>query len=533
TVLGSLRGDLVFRALAADPRGPTVAAGPGFVARFSRPNRISFTPNVPADVAALALDGAGNAVIAGGTFLRKLASDDRTVTFTATLPAAARAVAVHSAGDIVAAGDGFASRYDSSGRLLHTTAFPDRRLNGVALDRGGEAVVVGTAGTDAFVARITASGAVAWSKLVGGAADDAAVAVAIDSRGRAIVAGNSDSADFPVLPGALPSCRRGGPFLLACERDGTLVRATRLQGIGFDRATAIALDAQDRVTVAGSAASRVFFSTPGAAQARFGGGDSDAFAARIDLERPPGTMIACLLNAASLQPGNLAFFPLGTIAPGEIVSLFGTGLGPSDPAHTRLDERGAVANELGGTRVLFDGVPAPLLYVSETQVNAVVPFGLNAAEARVELRHGGAVAGPSLLPVADAVPAVFTLDGSGIGQAVVLNQDGTLNSTANPAARGSVVTFWATGFGRMAPGMADGAVAPLALPLPAPQLTVRVAMRGAAAEVLYAGAMPGAVAGAIQVNARVPSEINFGSSIPLLLTVGEHSSQLQVTLAVD
>jgi hypothetical protein len=73
---------------------------------------------------------------------------------------------------------------------------------------------------------------------------------------------------------------------------------------------------------------------------------------------------------------NALTFRAASIAPGQIVSLFGAGLGPATPTGPVLDAAGRVGTASGGTRVLFDGIPAPVLYASSGQVNMAVPYGL-------------------------------------------------------------------------------------------------------------------------------------------------------------
>jgi uncharacterized protein (TIGR03437 family) len=189
---------------------------------------------------------------------------------------------------------------------------------------------------------------------------------------------------------------------------------------------------------------------------------------------------------------------------------------------------------LGGTQVLFDGVPAPLLYASANQINAVVPYEVRAPVTKMTVQGAAGTDGPRAMPVADAVPAIFTFDSSGIGQAAVLNQDNTYNTVSNPAARGSIITFYATGTGLMNPPVADGSVTSTSLPpnrQPTPKLPISVQIRGQDAQVQYAGAAPGYVSGLLQVNVQVPTNINFGNLIPLSLTVGSFTSQLQVSIA--
>lgn len=228
--------------------------------------------------------------------------------------------------------------------------------------------------------------------------------------------------------------------------------------------------------------------------------------------------MACVLNAASFLPGNESFFPLGTVAPGEIVSVFGTGLGPNGTA-------------------AFDGLPAPVTYSGSNQLNVIVPYGIDAAgPTRVTVQQGGASYGPVVLPVDTSVPGIFTYDGSGIGHAAVLNEDGAYNTTGNPAQRGHIITFYATGAGRMNPPVQDGAIASTTIApsqQPVPRQAVSVTIRGTPAQVLYAGAAPAYIAGLIQVNVVVPTTINFGSNVPLVLTIGNNASQYEVSVAVQ
>jgi uncharacterized protein (TIGR03437 family) len=142
------------------------------------------------------------------------------------------------------------------------------------------------------------------------------------------------------------------------------------------------------------------------------------------------------------------------------------------------------------------------------------------------IERNGVTYGPWKLPVAPAVPGIFTIDSSGNGQAAVFNQDGTINSPSNPARKGSVIVIYATGAGLMDPPMADGAIAPLSLPLPKPRLGVAVRVGGFDAAVQYAGAAPGLVAGAIQVNALVPDGVPVGDAVSLVFYADGYGSGL-------
>jgi uncharacterized protein (TIGR03437 family) len=233
--------------------------------------------------------------------------------------------------------------------------------------------------------------------------------------------------------------------------------------------------------------------------------------------------IGSLVNAASLLSSPLA--------PGEIVSIFGRGLGPVDGATLRLTASSAVDNLLAGTRVMINGQAAPLLFSQAGQVNTIIPYSAaGRSSIEVQLEYQGVRSSPATFAVAEAAPAIFTNDSSGRGQGAILNQDTSINSAFNPADSGSIAVLFATGAGQMLPVSGDGAItgATLARPL----LAVAVNVDGQDAVVLYAGSAPGLVAGVLQVNFRLPPQVRTGAAVPLLLKVGRFTSQSGVTLAI-
>ena len=227
-----------------------------------------------------------------------------------------------------------------------------------------------------------------------------------------------------------------------------------------------------------------------------------------------------VLSAASLRPGPLA--------PGEIITLIGSAIGPADPTQ---NTDGTIQTALGGTRVLLNGQPAPLLYASSNQINAVVPYGLTGDNATLVIEAQGQKLAKLTLPVIGAVPGLFTIDGSGAGPGAILNEDYSGNSPSNPAPRGSVVSLFATGAGQMDPSAADGQIAD-GTTLTKPVLPVSVQIGGIAAEMLYAGIAPGLISNVLQVNVRLPDEIAPDYAVPILVQVGSVRSQAGVTIAV-
>ena len=154
---------------------------------------------------------------------------------------------------------------------------------------------------------------------------------------------------------------------------------------------------------------------------------------------------------------------------------------------------------------------------------------------RVAVEYRGRRSVAVSISVTNSMPAVFTRDRSGKGEASMLNQTGCCNSESNPAPRGSIGGLYATGAGQSSPAGIDGYVVPTLKKVAdyaAPREMVRVTVGGKPAEVVYAGAAPHFVAGLLAVNFRVPMDAPIGSAVPLVLTVGNAGSPIQVTMAV-
>jgi hypothetical protein len=143
--------------------------------------------------------------------------------------------------------------------------------------------------------------------------------------------------------------------------------------------------------------------------------------------------------------GNAASYGTGPIAPGEIVTLMGNGLGPQQGVAPQATLESPYPIEAAGVEVTFDGTPAPLLWVQDSQINAVAPWSLTPGQnTQVCVFYNNVNANCLTWPVALTAPAVFTVDGV---HAAAVNQDGTINSADNPAPVGSIVAVWATGLG--------------------------------------------------------------------------------------
>ncbi len=456
--------------------------------------------------------------------------------------------------------DGFVAKLSADGSALAYSTYlggsADDVATSVALDGTGRMYVAGYTRSldfpvtptgfqrrqadnglyeDGFIVLLSAAGQeLLRGTYLGGSAGDRVNAIALDSPGVVLAAGQTASVDFP---GASAPCETG----YGGRRDAFVARldlerssppeALFLGGRGDDEGQAVAAASGGIAVVVGATRSPNFPTTQGAYSTAYRQGfrGGDAFVARVAFgssAAAPCLAHGGIVNAASLLPG--------PVAPGEIVSLFGAGLGPETLVAFTVDASLTVAKELAGVRVLFDGAPAPVLAASAGQVNAIVPYAVGGrAETRISVEYQGRRTAEVVVPVAAAAPAIFTLNASGVGPGAILNQDNTVNSPDNPAPRGSVIQIFATGGGETRPAGVDGRVAsPVFGPIPSQALGVSVTIGGVAAEVQYAGAAPSLVAGVMQVNAVVPAGAPVGSAVPVVLTVGGVSSPASATVAI-
>ncbi|MEO8126624.1 MAG: hypothetical protein ABI822_05990, partial [Bryobacteraceae bacterium] len=232
-----------------------------------------------------------------------------------------------------------------------------------------------------------------------------------------------------------------------------------------------------------------------------------------------------VVNAGSYSPG--------AIAPGEIITIFGSGLGPAVLNTLQLTtDRRFLTTSLGGTRVLFDGVPAPMIYARDEQVSVIVPYAIagRPVDSEVRVEYSGNLSNAVRLPVTQSAPSIFTADASGKGQGAILNQNYSINRAGSPAEWGSVITIYATGGGLVVPATGDGKITDSELSRPSLEVSVQIG--GVEAEVLYAGTAPQLVSGVLQVNAKIPEEFAASGPQSVFLRVGSGMSQQGVTVFV-
>ncbi len=237
-----------------------------------------------------------------------------------------------------------------------------------------------------------------------------------------------------------------------------------------------------------------------------------------------GPVISGVVNALSYRGGALA--------PGELLAIFGSNFGGTS-LQTYAAENNHVPPVIGRVKVLFNGTPGALTAMTATQINVFVPY-LNTtppgSPVQVTVQVDGVESAPVTLALAKAAPGIASADQSGTGQAAVLNQDGSRNSSTNPAARGSIVSLFGTGEGLTSPQLIVGDFN-ISTPFPAPVASVQVTIDDQQAEAAYAGAAPLLPAGVWQINARIPVAASAGN-VPVAVVIGGISTQQQVTIAV-
>ena len=254
--------------------------------------------------------------------------------------------------------------------------------------------------------------------------------------------------------------------------------------------------------------------------------DSSVRATRIEVLSASG---ACIFSGGVVGAGKLS----GTgVSPGQIISIFGQQIGPASTLPLSIVD-GVVSNRIVNTRVLFDGTPATLLFVSNGQINAIVPCNVGGkTSVRVQVESNGSWTNVVTLPVFATYPSVFTQTNSGGGPGAILNPNYSVNGAANATARGAVAILFGTGEGQTNPACADGAITSLLGPFPVPVAPVSIEVGGKAATVLYAGGAPGLVRGVIQVNFVLAPDTPISPAVPVIMKIGARSSQTGVTMAV-
>jgi uncharacterized protein (TIGR03437 family) len=341
--------------------------------------------------------------------------------------------------------------------------------------------------------------------MIGNGAAPSIGTAALDPEGNVLMTG-AITGNFTPTEGAFREIAGGDAFIaIARPDDGALIYSSALP---FDA---------ERAAIAGGVAAGITF-------LRVAGGFWSLNRLVSDTAARPG-----ILGFADIVPGGLST----AIAPGEGLTLYGVNLGPAEAVSGGFDSNGRLPFALAGTSVDFGGTPAPLLSVSDQQVTILAPFELHPGDlTNIRVTANGQTSNAAPLLVNADAPNLFRCLGSSpfAGTAMAVNENGTVTCSGNPAPTGSIVSVFLNGAGLIAPLPADGARGQLGQ---APVLPVTVSYNveydlrygtpPRPLDVLYVGSSPGAAAGIVQVNFRMPPSSSGLPSIILKLSVGDQS----------
>ena len=383
---------------------------------------------------------------------------------TGSYGAIAAGMAVDSAGNVVVAGTTNSDDYPVTAGAFQTAytpaAPPPPNPNTQFTSFTGPPNATG------YVTKVNASGtALLWSTYFGGSFQDQITAMAIAPSGDVVLSGRTSSNDlvFADIPaGCRPSANQVLGFVATLAPDGATAGATQ-PIVGAPDCLYTNCNLNDNLT---------FYQTGWPLGLRADGtavvAGSSGSVASVDFTA--SHRVACVVDPADNAQ-------LISVAPGQLLTLFGAELGPVAP---NVPAGGAAPSSMDSLGVFFNGIPAPILYSSQQQINVQVPFEM-AGSASVQMqvvskKIPNPVSETHTLAVVERQPAIFLSPAALLSQqpgystcesqilfgqtAMAINADGTLNDCSNPAISGSVVTVLVNGFGASTPALATGIVPP-------------------------------------------------------------------------
>src|ERR1039458_1885378 len=257
-----------------------------------------------------------------------------------------------------------------------------------------------------------------------------------------------------------------------------------------------------------SLAAAVFFVAAVNAHAQFGAPSPGTQVHDATALRPPtvtGTGVYLnpqgIVNAASWAP-----FTAG-IAPGELLTLFNGSNLAADTVVSGIP----FLTSLDHVQVSIGGLPAPIYYVSPTQVSVIVPYAVAGPVALVQVTNNGVLSNAVPVFVNQTAPGVFTQTANGLSYGATEHVDGSIVTAANPAKIGETVAVFVTGLGAVTPTIADGAPGPTDTLSEVTPGSVTAAIGGVAATVTFAGLAP-QLSGLYQIDITVPAGLTAGDN---------------------
>ena len=319
----------------------------------------------------------------------------------------------------------------------------------------------------------------------------------------------------------------------------TAAATVTLRGTGFYASSIVMIGGQNLpTTVVGSTVvlatvPPVLLSTPGTLNFFVANPPPGGSSTTIAFQVTSSPVVQITTNAAS---GSAAL-----AAPGEVVTMYGQGIGPA-AAFTMQDVNsdGFVDSTVGNYSVSIDSFPAPILYLSQDQITVQVPYEVSQGAGKQIIITNGINSATGTLTVAPVSPGIFSLDGTGSGQAAALNlnvtnQTYSLNGAASPAKAGDTVIFYMTGEGDYASSILSrtGFIIPASLtPLPQMNPLPTVTIGGQPATVTYAGPVVGSILGILQINATIPAGSSTGAAVPVQVSIGTQAAQSGISMVV-
>ena len=448
----------------------------------------------------------------------------------------------------------YVAKLDATGTLLwatYVTGSYGAIAGGMAVDSAGNVIVAGTTYSDDFpvtpgafqtsyaagapplpvlpgstvsspppatgyVTKINSTGTgLIWSTYFGGSYADEITGMAVDPTGQIFVSGHADSSDLPALAGTPDACRPSPNqvlgFVTRLAPDGATAGPTHLvQGAPdcqYFSCRALFYSDYPNYPAAGPLAlgphGALFF--------------AGTYGTLASVDFSAGSRLSCVVDPAD-------YVQLTTVAPGQLLSLFGADLAPATP----FIPPAGVAGSSAAFGVFFNGIPAPVLYSAAQQINVQVPYEI-AGQSSVQMQLIGQqtplpVSETLTLGVVERQPSVFLTPAAlqslfpastvcgGVLEfgpaAVALNADGTLNDCSNPAIAGSTVTVFLNGLGTVTPPLATGAIA-AAPPVPLiPAVVASDSKLGPLTSTVLS--LPGAIDGVAQLRLQLPQGLPRG-----------------------
>ena len=247
------------------------------------------------------------------------------------------------------------------------------------------------------------------------------------------------------------------------------------------------------------------------------------FGVRVPEITGQGVFLAPLgvLNAASFAP------PTYPISGGTLLSLFGSGLAPSEATAKTTP----LPTSLAGISVTINGVLAPLFFVSAGQINLQTPFSTSGTPATIVVNNNGELSNGVVVPVEASSPGIFSVEETGIAPGVLTHADFKLITEANPALPGETIIIFLTGVGALNPPIADGSAGP-ADPLSfTTDPNVSVLFGGEEGRIFFSGAAPFFV-GLYQINVTIPDTVFPGPAVPVTIATSNAFADF-VDVAID